>query len=221
MVSQATVQAKASYGYGIAATKLGETCQWFRPNGVTNPLAAANFVGTIQVLFDVTPNLAQTQLPARDKPENWYAAYDPVDTLPLALGDYLIRPTGDTLFLARISPFRPARMVLTNRTVDLLRTAMPASYGVQPYSGDTASADVVLASGWPCSWVQGTRGERGATDLPGDVRMPWYAILLPAIPGVTIRAADVLTNDIGQRVKVSAAELTDFGWRLTAILAQT
>ena len=74
---------------------------------------------------------------------------------------------------------------------------------------------------WPALIDIGTKGEKGDTNLPGDVRLGWYRVLLPNCPGSTIEAFDVINDNLDRRYKVSSVELTELGWRLTAMLAQT
>jgi hypothetical protein len=92
---------------------------------------------------------------------------------------------------------------------------------VTNYEGNTPDTQTPLATGWYASVLQGTKGEKNEVGLPGDVRNPWWLILLPQIPGVTLRTSDLVSDDIGRRYVISSAELTDLGWRLTAQQAQT
>ena len=39
--------------------------------------------------------------------------------------------------------------------------------------------------------------------------------MMPAIPDVILRPSDLMADDLGRNAVVSAAELTDLGWRLT------
>jgi hypothetical protein len=39
------------------------------------------------------------------------------------------------------------------------------------HGGDVPSQETPLATSWPISQLQGTKGEKGTTNLPGDVRM--------------------------------------------------
>jgi len=52
------------------------------------------------------------------------------------------------------------------------------------------------------------------------VRTPWWAILMPAWPGVILRTSDIILDELGRKYVVSSAELTDMGWRCTAMQAQ-
>ena len=50
---------------------------------------------------------------------------------------------------------------------------------------------------------------------------PYWTVLLPAFPGVVLRPADLMTDDLGRTAVVAAAELTDLGWRLSVKQATT
>ncbi len=219
MVSQATIQVKVNQGFSIVASKAGVSCEWYRASSANSPISGANWLGALQVLFDTAPDLMQRIPRRRDKPEEWFGAFD---TTGIAVGDYLATPSSATLFIAAMDPFRPARLVLCNRTVDVLQPAAKIGFGaIGGYGGDTRAAETVLASAWPCAMVQGTKGETGDTRLPGDVKLPWSIVLLPAIPGVVLRNDLILVDDLNFRRVVSQAELTPLGWRLSVVLETT
>ena len=54
-----------------------------------------------------------------------------------------------------------------------------------------------------------------------DSSIPYWTVLLPAIPGVILLPADLMTDDLGRNAVVTAAELTDLGWRITVKQATT
>ncbi len=216
MVSQTTIQAKVNKGSAIATAKAGVACAWYRATSATNPLAGGNQLGTLQVLFDTSATMGQRTPRRRDKPEDWFGAFD---ITGIALGDYLVTPAAETFFVATLDPFRPARLVLCNRTVEISEPEPMQGVGeIAGYGGDLAKAETVLASGWPCSIAQGNRVEPSSAGLPGDVRLPWTSVLLPAIPGVTLRNGLILTDDEEFRRIISSTELTPLGWRCTAVL---
>jgi hypothetical protein len=219
MVSQATIQTKVNQGFSIVAAAAGTSCQWYRPSSAQSPILGGNWMGTLQVLFDTAPNLMQRTPRRRDKPEEWFGAFD---TTGVAVGDYLTTPSSETVFIAAIDPFRPARLVLCNRTVDIRQPAAKIGYGaIAGYGGDTRAAEMVLAGCWPCAVVQGSKGETGDTRLPGDVKLPWSIVLLPTIPGVVLRNDLIMIDDLNFRHVISQAELTPLGWRLSVVLETT
>jgi hypothetical protein len=65
--------------------------------------------------------------------------------------------------------------------------------------------------------IEGTKGEKGDALLPGDIRLPWWKVIIPYVPGVLIKSMDILYDQFNQRFTVSSTELTELGWRLTAM----
>jgi hypothetical protein len=219
MVSNGAIQAKVNQGFGIVAGKAGISCDWYRASSANNPISGGNWLGTLQVLFDTEPDLAQRTPRRRDKPEEWFGA---LDTTGVAVGDYLTTPSSETLFITAIDPFRPVRLALCNRIIDVRQPAAKVGYGaIGGYGGDTRATETVLASGWPCSMVQGAKGETSDGRLPGDVKLPWSIVLMPVIPAVVLRNDIILIDDLNFRRIVSQAELTPLGWRLSAVLETT
>lgn len=220
MVSQATVQAKVNTGFAKAAASLGVACQWYRPSGPTNPIVAGNLIGTLQVLFDTNPYMTQVAARRRDKPEEWFAAFD--ESQGVAIGDYLVTPTPETYFVATLDPFRPARMALCNRIISITNPAMQPTTGYNPiYGGDAIATETPVITGFPAVVIRGSRGEPGDVKLPGDTKLPWEEVLLPAIPGATLRNDMIVTYSDGTdsfRLILSLVELTSLGYRCTAIL---
>ena len=148
----------------------------------------------------------------------WFGLFDGALTKP---GDYLTNASDGTFFIAAQQQALPILLVQCNRTINVLRPQQQAGVGALGYGGDTAANETTLMTAWPASVLQGTKGEKGDAILPGDVRSPWWAILLPAYPGVTLRAADIITDELSRRYVISSAELSDLGWRITAMQAVT
>jgi hypothetical protein len=147
----------------------------------------------------------------------WYALTDGTQT---RVGDYLIG-NGQTFFIAAQQTILPILAVQCTNTLNILRPQQQEGLGQVGYGGDLDSNEIMLMQQWPASVLQGTKGEKDGAILPGDVRLPWWAILVPAYPGVVIRTADIITDDLDRRFIISSAELTDMGWRMTAMQAQT
>jgi hypothetical protein len=210
----AFLQSKIYYGYAKSAQYIGTPFNQFRPTSATNPVAGAP-IATLNASFN-----AQDMKYSKPNPYAkplWFAL---VDGRLTAVGDYLIGASG-TFFIAAMQPLLPILAVECNRTINVLRPQQLAGTGTVGYGGDTVANETVLMTGWPASVLQGTKGEKGDTDLPGDVRNPWWAVLFPYFPGVALRTGDIITDDLTRRYIISSAELTDLGWRLTSIQAQT
>lgn len=211
----ATINAKVYAGYAKAAKIIGTNYQHYRPTGANNPIGAGNRLADLPVSLNAEdPRYARPNV--YGKP-TWYAV---ADGAQLAVGDYIIGLEG-TLFVAALQPLLPIFMVDCNRTVSVIRPQQQTGVGAVGYGGNTAANETVLMSGWPTSALQGAKGEKGGVSLPGDVRNPWWAILLPQFAGIVLRSDDIITDDLGRRYIISSAELTDLGWRLTAMQVQT
>jgi len=177
MVTQATIQAKVNVGFAKAANAAGVPCQQFRPTGPVSPLDPGNLVGTLQVLFDTNASLRQIAPRQRQKPEEWYGAFDPSK---VQVGDYLVTPPSpsaggqpETLFVAALDPFRPARLMLCNRIIDIHAPGTMPRQGLnRGYGGDTRLQETVVAAGWPAAVLKGPRQEVGDLKLPGDTKLP-------------------------------------------------
>ncbi|KVC81389.1 hypothetical protein [Burkholderia ubonensis] len=214
-MDSATLQNRIYKGYGKAALRIGPIYSQYRPTSASNPIASGTLLGTLNASFnamDMTygrPNVYGKAL--------WYALVDGTQT---KIGDYLIN-AAQTFFIAAMQQTLPILAVECNRTLNVLRPFQQSGVGATGYGGDTAAGETPLMTGWPASVLQGTKGEKNEVNLPGDVRNPWWQILLPAFAGVTLRTADIITDDISRRYTISSAELTDLGWRCTAMQAQT
>lgn len=144
----------------------------------------------------------------------WYAL---VDGTNLEVGDYFVGP-GGTFFIAALQSLLPILVVECNRTVSIFRPQAQAGLGLGPYGGSTLVTETLLVAGRPCSILQGTKGEKSDGNLPGDVRNPWWAILMP-YAGVDLTFDDIIVDDLGRRYVISSPELSGSGWRLTAMSA--
>ena len=211
----ATLNAKVSAGYAKAALRIGTTYHHFRPTTANTPLAAGNQLADMLVSLNADD-------PRYSKPNvygkaTWYAV---ADASQFQVGDYIVGVEG-TLFVAALQQLLPIFMVDCNRVASFNRPQQQSGVGALSYGGTTAANETALAASWPCSILQDTKKYKSDVDLPGDVRDPWWAILAPTIPGVTLRNGDIMTDDLGRKYIIGSAELTDLGWRLTAQQAQT
>lgn len=210
---QASIQEKIWRGNAKAAQKIGLSYAHYRPLTAHDPISAPNQRAALLASF--SPDGTYRKPSAYGKPL-WQCL---ADGSKLAVGDYLAG--GTTYFIAAMQPLLPILAVECNRTLTLSRVADSDFVGAGPYSGDTLDGETELMTGWPASVLQGTKGEKSDIGLPGDPRMPWWAILMPQFPGVVIETADILTDEFEKRYIVSSAELTEMGWRITAQQAVT
>lgn len=212
----AKLQGKVYAGYGKAALRIGFMTDLYRPSVASNPLASGNKVASFNASFNAE-DMSYSK-PNKYGHPTWYGVFD---ARGVQVGDYLTNAQDGTYFVAALQTILPVLLVQCNRTIDVRRPQLQAGVGAVGYGGNTDAAETPLLVGWPASVLQGTKGERAESNLPGDSRAPWWSILLPAFPGVTIAPFDVVTDDLQRRYVISSAELTDLGWRITASQAVT
>jgi hypothetical protein len=201
----------------IAGSILGSPYQQFRPSSATNPLASGNLLSTLSAWITADEKGRGTKAATYAKPV-WFGMFDPTIT---QVGDYLVGPLG-TFFIASQNVPQPMQVVLCNHAVTISQPATEGSFGASTeYGGDIVGTETILATAWPCSMLQGTKGEQGTSRLPGDVKQPWSIILLPPIPGVNLRNDLIATDETGQRHVLSSTELSALGWRITVALVTT
>lgn len=219
MVDVVAIERHVQHGNGIAAVKLGPLYAFVRPSNPLAPIPGA--YAYLSAFLTTDDKSASTKANTYGKPL-WYGRFDRTTTLP---GDYMIGQAG-TFFIAAQQSLLTTLLVECNRVITVRTTtasvAGAAGFGAQPYADNTERFNGVIAmAGWPASILAGTKGKSNESQLPGDVRTPWVAVLVPAYPGVTIRTGDQLTDDLARTFTISSAELTDLGWRLTAEYAGT
>ena len=207
MTDQASIQSKIWRGYAKAAQKLGLSYAHYRPLTALNPISAPNQLPALFASF--SPDGGYKKPSGYGKPL-WQCL---ADGAQLRVGDYLAG--GSTYFVAAVQPLLPVLAVECNRTASLYRVGNDPTAGAQGYGGMTAANEVAYATAFPCSILQGTKGEKNDAGLPADTRLPWWTFLLPAAAG-TVRYGDLITDDLGNRYVASSVELTDLGYRITA-----
>jgi hypothetical protein len=224
-------------GLGRAAIAVGEWCDAYRPAGTADPLADENRFMRMPVSF--TSHHGANEATGYGQP-TWLGVFDAAYTRP---GDYLVRRddaghapaggagsggagsggvgSGGVWFIASQQPLLPVLCVRATRIVCFTRPASPGSAGMNGYGGTALSTATPLASGWPASVLTGRGAGMDKTPLPSDPTPGTWSVLLPGIAGVVLRPGDLMTDDIGRTGVVSAAELSDLGWRLLVRQATT
>ncbi len=215
-MDQSRLQAKIYRGYQAAALRIGARCTLYRPSSTTNPIVSGNVVTTLMAAFDTNPAFTFKAPSLYAKP-TWYGLFDATLALP---GDYIVTPDGDTYFIASLEKTHPPLCIACNG-VGTFKRPDPHPPGADYYGGDQRLQEDVLLSDWPISILQGTKAERGVTQLPGDVRWVWAAVLAPHLPGVTLRDGDRLFDNLNRSFTLSSTELTNLGWRIAAAQAET
>jgi hypothetical protein len=212
------LQQKIYFGYAQAAARIGLICNQYRP---TSALSAAIASGTLVQTLAASFNAKDFgYMKAQEYGKAvWYCI---ADGRQIAPSDYFQRPDGDIFFIADMQPLLPIVAIECNRTVSLFRPQQQSGVGGLGYGGDTVALQTPLVTQFPASVLMATKSDRSLVNLPGDVRNPAWTVLLPALPGaVEMRSEDVITDDQERRYVISGAELTELGWRISAVQAET
>ena len=215
----ATIQAKINYGLGKAATIMGYTSTQYRPASATlAPIISGNIIQTLPVSYNAQDR-TYSKPNSYGKPL-WFADCD--RTL-FQVGDYLQSAQDGTFFVAAMQSLLPTLAVQCNQTITITRpVSTTGQVGVGVYGGANVATDTDILNSYPCSILQGSKGDKSLVNLPGDVRSPWWFVLLPVIPGgVQFYNNDIAYDGNGKRYKLSSCELTDLGWRITATESET
>ena len=193
------LQAKVYAGQGKAASRIGQPFDVYRPGFISspdpiNPISPWNkAVAALQAHF--TSN-GGYMAPNSYGKATWQAM---LDGSQVNVGDYLVGTDGTDYFIAAKQPLLPILAVGCNRVLSLTQG------GTSP-----------VAVGWPASvLIESTRGNAPLEDIAGNPSTPHWRALMPAVAGITPSVADLVTDDLLRAYFVTAAELTDLGWRLS------
>lgn len=212
----AKLQDKVYAGYAKAAKRIGYQADQYRPSSASNPISSGNKLRSIYASFNAED--MSYNKPNKYGHPTWYGL---VDGSLTQNGDYLTNAQDGTYFIAAQQTALPILMVQCNRVIDIKRPQIQANVGAIAYGGATASTESPLMTQWPASVLQGTKGEKADSVLPGDTRSPWFSVLLPFFAGVIVRSGDIIHDDLARRFVISSVEVTDLGYRMTAQQAQT
>ena len=217
------LQSKVYMGYAKSAQRVGLPFDVYRPTSAANPLAGGNKLYTIKAAFTVhSSSDFNFSKPSDFKGPLFHAL---LDGTQVQRGDYLSSSAtvDGPFYIASMDPIVPILAVQTVRTVSVFRSAgAQKPIGLSGYGGTIASTgdanEVALMTSWPASVLEGARGVGGG-ELPADAGAGMWRILMPAWSGVIITPGCIITDDIGKRLIVRQAELTDLGWNIQAVQA--
>ena len=202
-------------GLNAAARSVGAETHAYRPSGPVHPLHPENRFLRLHAAFSARDG--SFSQPSKYGDALWHGVFDAAYTQP---GDYLVQ--GESVwFIAAQHRLLPVLCVLTNRVVSFSRPAAPMATGVNDYGGMITATNAPLLIDWPASVLGAASRGHPDTDLPADVAVPYWDVLLPALPGVVLLPTDLISDDIGRNAVIAAAELTELGWRITARQATT
>lgn len=202
--------AKVNQGNGKAAKRLGIKARHYRAASPFNPLAT-------QPLQELSASFTTDYGYMRAARFGQATRIGIFDAAGFKVGDMLVSGE-ETFYVAAMPLLQPILCVRTERLVSIRRTA-PEGFkaGLQEYSGTTAANEKLIMSGWPASILFSRSGEHSPLKLPGEMRSAWHSILMPAFRDLSLHTGDFVTDDAGHRFVISGTELTDMGWRLTAL----
>jgi hypothetical protein len=207
-----TIQTRVYAGYAKAAKVIGLPFDLYRPLTANAPLG--NLVTTLKAAMDSRSNY-QFKQPNEYGDATWYALIDDATT---QAGDYLVNANG-TYFIAGKQFLLPVLVVECNRAVHITRQQAQTTVGAVGYGGNVPSQEVdvlgMTGAFWPASILFGGKSQQGV-GLPAGVKNIGWRILLPPSVPVTIKAGDIVIDDLGRRYAIDGAELTDLGWRINA-----
>ena len=209
------LQDRISRGLGAAARVLGVMTDAYRPASTCDPLASSNRFLRLHSAFSLDDSFAKA---ASYGNALWQGTFNSAYTRP---GDYLVQEAGT---YRQLRASRGCSRLCASRPIGPYPSPerpAPTSHGVSGYGGATPDTAVPLLSRWPASVTGATGGGRPEAGLPGDTATPYWTVLVPACSDVVLRPSDIMTDDLGRTATVSAAELTELGWRITVKQALT
>ncbi|KHJ66600.1 hypothetical protein QU24_18590 [Pantoea rodasii] len=209
------LSARVSKGNGKAAKRLGSIARHYRAVSPFGPLKT----DSLQLL---SASFTTDYGYMRAARFGQAARIGIFDATGFEVGDILVSEEEGTFYVAAMPLLQPILCVKAERLITLRRTAAHgANGGLQDYGGTTAASENTIISDWPASILLNRSGEHSPLKLPGEARSAWYGILMPAFGNLHIHTGDFVTDDGGQRYVVTGTELTDMGWRLTAMRLTT
>lgn len=212
-MNRAGIAERVARGLGRAAAVLGEECTIYRPKAPGPAIAPRWRLGTVWAAMAEGNGDFTRAAGYGEATETGI-----FNTTDREAGDYLVAANGTAWFVADVPSFAGARVVRCNEVVSVKR-APAADAGVGAYQASTLANEDTILTGFPASVLrEGSSGGMQA-ELPGDMRLGTWRVLLPA--AAVIRTGDVIVLADTSRAVVSLAERSALGWRLSASVAAT
>lgn len=218
----AKLQSKVYGGYAKAAKRIGFDYTVYRPlNPPGTPpiaryaLSPLNKVTTVKAAFS---NSNQVGFPF-NKPNDyksilWSGLFDGGVTQP---GDYLVNPGKDTWYIAAQQHLLPNLCVQCSHSLSVWRDNADNSIGAVGFGGVSPANETPIVYEFPGAMQWTREGAHPVADLPSDlIRKGGWLIFLPAIPNVTLKERDVISDDQGRRFVAMSVYLSDLGYRILA-----
>lgn len=209
------LQNRLYLGLGLSARHIGATADAFRPQGPFKPLNKENrFLRLPATFVSAKGTTQQTNAYGNAL---WHGVFDASYTRP---GDYLVLETG-IYFVASQAPLMSVLCVKTNRMISIARPDTRATVAGNAYGGYVAGATIPILDGWPASVLGQAASSSPSAALPMDSSVSSWDVHLPAVAGVTLAPGDFISDDLSRTAVISASELSDLGWRISARMATT
>jgi hypothetical protein len=202
-------------GLGMTARHIGQLTDAYRPSGPFHPLDRKNRFLRLPANFISSGGKYSRSNGYGDA--LWHGVFDASYTRP---GDYLMMATA-AFFVASQAPLLPILCVKTNRTISITRPNNQIGIATNSYGGYTSGSSTSLMDRWPASVLSQNKSGRSTTNLPTDQTTPYWSVLMPSFAGVVLSPGDMITDDLRRTAIISASELTDLGWRISARMATT
>lgn len=203
------LSSKVWRGLGMAARRMGEKTDVYRPTDPGDPLRPGNRFLQMPASF-IRPKLKIVHAGGWGE-AFWEGLFDASSTRP---GDYLARADGGIWFVAAQPPLQAPLCVRTLRRLSIMRPSASLSGGANSYGGVNRSTALSILTNWPAAMA--TPGMEGQIELATATTLPQapWSVLLPPLGWLGVLPGDMVTDDLGRAGVVQAAECTELGWRL-------
>lgn len=209
------LQDKVYLALGKSARFTGLTADAYRPTKPEDPLDRQNRF--LRLPADFTPANGNSDTTNSYGQPLWHGIFDGSYTRP---GDYLVC-SSRIFFIISQEPLAPILCVRTTRTISIIRPNQQTMVSTNPYGGYRAGASTTLISNYPACVLGENRSSASTVDLPADMTVAYWYVLLPAPSGVLLAPGDIITDDLNRTAVIAGSELTGLGWRINAKMATT
>lgn len=207
------LQDRLYLGMGLSAKYIGQSTDTFRPAGPHKPLQKINRFMRLPAAF-ISAQGGENRANSYGDPL-WHGIFDASYT---RTGDYLVAPSG-TFFVISQDPLLPVLCVRVNRMITVSRVTLQSGAALNAYGGYVAGRSSALLTEWPASVFREAKSGPAAAGLPADQSVPYWTVLLPPTPTVSLAGGDIIVDDLGQTAIIAVPEITNLGWRISAKMA--
>lgn len=216
MTSATLIQEKIYKGYYQSAKRLGKNFKVYRSATSLNPLEETNYIFSTLVGIDHDYTYKK---PSKYSDKTYQALADGRILQPF---DYLVSDDANfeesIFFISGMMALVPITVQNCNYTIDITRPKTTTKgFNQDNYSGYTQDNVDIVYQNCPCTLIEYRLGEISPAKLPAGVKQPSFKVFLPYLGNTDIKIGDFLENEKKERFSIISNELTDMGWRMTAI----